>query len=120
MINQQLERVNNYFENRLNNDHWINSYETSKQSALVTAENLINGHFDLRTGAKETDAYFHAVCEQAFHLLTFSKERLQLQSEGVRQYRVDDVQIEMNYSLFSPLVMGFLKPIIKKKVGKIV
>ncbi len=116
----ELSRANNYFANRLHNDHWINSSDTTRQSALVTAENLINGHFDLRTDANETDAYFHAICEQAFHLLTFSKERLQLQNEGVTQYRVDDVQLEMNYSLFSPLVMGFLKPIIKKKVGKIV
>lgn len=114
------QNANDYFMKHIQFDKWNSFDELVKEQALTTAENLINGHFTLRSHAEETDAYFHAVCEQALHLLLFSKERFQLQSEGVNEYKVDDIQISMTNALFSPIVKGFLKPIIKKEVGRLV
>ncbi|MEB1806601.1 MAG: hypothetical protein LPK26_04710 [Bacillaceae bacterium] len=116
----ELQKANNYFESRLHNEKWIEASDTTRENAITTAENMIKGSFSLRENAEETTAYFHSVCEQAFHLINFSKERFQLQQEGVHRYNVDDIQIEMTNGLFPPIVMGFLKPIIHKKAGRIV
>ncbi|MBU9714422.1 hypothetical protein [Evansella tamaricis] len=115
-----LNQADEYFLNHLQCEKWSTFNEQVKENALHTAENLIKGHFTLRENAEGTTAYFHAVCEQALHLLTFSKERFQLQNEGIHDYRIDDIHIQMNNAIFSPIVIGFLKPIIKKNIGKIV
>lgn len=115
--------ANEYFTTRLFADEWTSANDTKKTAALNTAENMINTHFVLLdeindVDVEETDSYLHAVCEQALHLLKFSNERFQLQQEGVSQYRVDDISISMNKSLFSPVVKGFLNPI-RLKAGDI-
>lgn len=117
MIN--IEDANNYFLTRLFSDEWQNAEEPIKQSALNTAEKLITSHFLLQNDVEETEAYLHSVCEQAIHLLQFNKERFRLQNEGVTSYKVDDISINMNRSIISPIIKGFLKPILFK-VGNVV
>jgi hypothetical protein len=108
-----------YFSTRLFSDEWWNSIDSTKTSALTTAENMIKSHFVLKSDAESSTAYLHAVCEQALHLLQFNKERFRLQQEGVTSYGVEDMSFKMENSLFSPIVRGFLNPI-RLKAGDIV
>ncbi|UNC92716.1 S8/S53 family peptidase [Candidatus Contubernalis alkaliaceticus] len=115
-----IQKANEYFENRLFSDSWDNSTTTKKEKALKTAEQIIINQFDLREDVLESDAYDHAVYEQAIHLLNFGRDRYQLQQEGVTNYKVDDISITMSNSLISPVVKGILKPYIYKNVGRVV
>ncbi|MEC1786082.1 hypothetical protein [Schinkia azotoformans] len=118
MIN--LTDANTYFSTRLHSDEWTNALDNDKTSALTTAENMLLNTFTLREGYQDIPAYLHAVCEQAIHLLQFDKERYRLQQEGVSSYGVDDQNFNMSYSIISPIVKAFLKPLIYKKAGDVV
>lgn len=115
-----LTEANNYLTNHLHNQKWIDADDTTKQNALNTAENILKSSFSFREGYEKTDNWFHAVCEQALHLLNFGKDRFQLQQEGVTYYAVDGVTLTMNNGLLSTVAKGFLKPIIKVRVGDLV
>ncbi|WP_339227837.1 hypothetical protein NSQ77_19985 [Oceanobacillus sp. FSL K6-2867] len=113
----ETNKAHTYLENHLFNEKWIDAFEEKRQSALNTAESILQSHFNFRDGAKETDNYFHAVCEQAIHLLNYAPERYQLQQEGVGYYAVDGITFTMKNNLISPVARGFLKSIIKLRVG---
>lgn len=111
-----LDKANDYLMSHMFNEKWIDNIEKS-QSALTTAENILQSHFNFRDGAMETDNYFHAVCEQAIHLLNYAPERYQLQQEGISYYMVDGLTFQMKNNIISPVAKGFLKSIIKRRVG---
>ncbi|MBD1222753.1 hypothetical protein [Virgibacillus halodenitrificans] len=114
----ELSKANSYLENHLFNEKWADKTDPVKESALNTAENILLSHFNFRDGAEITDNYFHAVCEQAIHLLNFAPERFKLQQEGVTYYAVDGITFTMKSGLISQVAKGFLKPIIKLRVGE--
>jgi len=113
----EISKAYTYLENHLFNEKWLESSEIERQSALNTSEKILQSHFNFRDGAETTENYFHAVCEQAIHLINYAKERYQLQQEGVTYYAVDGITFTMKNNIISPVAKGFLKPIIKRRVG---
>lgn len=118
MIN--LNEAHLYLQNHLFNEKWIDASEIKRQSALNFAETVLKSHFNLKGGYEKTDNWFHAVCEQAIHLMNYAPERYQLQQEGVGYYAVDGITFTMKQNLISPVAKGFMKNItIKRRVGDI-
>ncbi|MCR1833137.1 hypothetical protein NSA56_01835 [Oceanobacillus caeni] len=116
----ELNRVNNYLEAHVFADKWHSLKDEKKQSILKYAEALLHSYFNFREGAEDTNNYFHAICEQANHLVNYAPERYQLQQEGVTYYAVDGITFTMKNNLISPAAKGFLKPITKLRVGNVV
>ncbi|MFB4472146.1 hypothetical protein ACDI16_04215 [Oceanobacillus caeni] len=113
----ELKKADLYLKDHLFNDKWISSDDRKKQSVLNTAEKVLKSQFTLRDGTEDTDNYFHAVCEQAIHLINYAPERYRLQQEGVTYYAVDGITFTMKNNLISPVARGYLKPITKLRVG---
>lgn len=114
-----LSQANNYFQAHKLKDVWVNSPDDVKENILLLAENYLKTTFNLREGAEESTSYEFAVYEQAIHLLSFDKERLMLQSEGVMMYSFDGINTQMKQSFISPIAHMFLKKYIFRKVGDI-
>lgn len=113
----KLTQVNNYLDNHLFNDKWQGLNDNEKESAIQTAKNILHANFNFREGAEETDAYLHAVAEQAIHLLNMDKERRQLKQEGITYYAIDGITFQMDTSIISPIAKSLLKKITKLRVG---
>jgi len=118
MIN--LTDVNEYLSMHVEKAAWEALSEEDKTGSLNMAEQYIDSVFELRDGTKEKTIYLHAVCEQAIHLITFDKERLKLQREGVSSYKFDDMSFQMVNSFISPITTVFLKKHSFKQLGEIV
>ena len=115
----ELNKANDYLMNHMFNEKWIDANVDKQQSALNTAETILDSHFNFRDGAEETDNYFFAVCLQAMHLLNYAPERYQLSQEGVTYYAVDGITFTMTNNLISPVAKGFLSKITKRRVGNL-
>jgi hypothetical protein len=109
-----IEQADTYFLTRLFSEEWNNSLD--KESALVTAENMIKSKFLFKyTDYVTRQPYIHGVCEQAIFLLQYMKsDRYKLQEQGVNSYRVDDISFNMKQTLISPVVKELLKPLLLK------
>ncbi|WP_404403809.1 hypothetical protein [Jeotgalibacillus malaysiensis] len=115
-----IESATEYLSAHPNEKFWIESDPVKQDSILKLAKAYIDSSFDLRPGTEETEAYFHAVCEQAIHLLSFDKERFNLINQGVRNYKYEDIQVDVRGNLISPIVFGFLKKHKFKQKGEVV
>lgn len=111
------DNANKYFQYHKLKDVWSNAYDAIE--LLVQAENMLVNTFTLREGYKDSLSYEHAVYEQAIHMLSFDKERYILQTEGVKLYSYDGIQVQMEQSLISPIAFKFLRKHICRKVGDI-
>jgi hypothetical protein len=109
-----IEQADTYFLTRLFSDEWNASLD--KESALVTAENMIKAKFKFKyTDYDIREPYIHGVCEQAIFLLQYMKsDKYKLQEQGVNSYRVDDMSFNMRQTLISPVVKELFKPILLK------
>lgn len=113
-------RADEYFLCHKLIDVWDNAYLVADKSSILTqAENMLNNTFNLRESAYESIGYEHAVYEQAIHMLAFDKERYRLQTQGVKLYSYDGIQVQQGQSLISPIAYQFLKKHIVRKVGNI-
>lgn len=115
-----VQQANNYLKFHVNGEKWNEVDDEKKTYLLNLAEQYIENYFSLRDGYKDSTNFQHAIIEQAIHMLTMDKERLQLQKEGVTTYKVDDMSFQMDSSFISPVVKSFLKRYIYVRVGEIV
>jgi hypothetical protein len=109
-----------YFQGHKLSYLWFDSeINKSPDNLIILAENMIQNTFNLRQGADETSSYAYAVYEQAVHILSFDKERYLTQSQGVKLFSYDGIQVQQDQSLISPIAFMFLKKLIYRKVGDI-
>jgi hypothetical protein len=109
-----------YFQGHPLKDLWFNSdINEFPDHTITVAENMLQTSFNLRENFEETSSYAFAVYEQAIHLLSFDKERYRLQSQGVKLYSYDGIQVQQDQSLISPIAFKFLRKLICRKVGDI-
>jgi hypothetical protein len=116
-----VDNADEYFKYHKLKDIWDNLYLTIEPSnVLKQAENMIKNTFNLREGAENILSYEHAVYEQAIYMISFDKERYLTQTQGVKLYSYDGIQVQQGQSLISPITLMFLKKLIIRKVGYVI
>jgi hypothetical protein len=115
-----VNNADSYFAFHKLRDVWEKAYlELEPEKILTQAENMLKNTFNLRQGAEGTTSYEHAVYEQAIHILSYDEERYLTQSQGVKLFSYDGIQVQQSQSLISPIAFMFLKKHIYRKVGDI-
>jgi hypothetical protein len=115
-----LDNANNYFKYHKLREFWDGAIlDIDQEDVLTQAQNMLTTAFNLREGYEESSSFEFAVYEQAIHLLSYEKERYLTQSQGVKLFSYDGIQVQQEQSLISPIAMMFLKKLIYRKVGKV-